>query len=66
MKKLNEWLVGLFHALPADKIADKELAQAKRELLSAESHREYWQRIAEYQKDRIRRLNGILASGELL
>lgn len=58
-------LLVFFRPRPAFVLAELELANAKRELLQAESAREYATRIVEYQKDRIRRLSACIASGEL-
>lgn len=55
----------IFTTPTAQKIAERELATAKRELLLAESTKEYATRIVEYQKDRVRRLSASIASGEL-
>lgn len=53
-------LMKFFSPQSAEDIARKELAQAQRELLQADSHREYATRMAEYQRDRIRRLAAML------
>lgn len=55
-----KFLMSLFQLPPVHIQAERELQDAQRELLAAESAAEYAKRIAEYQKDRIRRLTAFL------
>ncbi|MBV5266983.1 MAG: hypothetical protein JZU67_00355 [Burkholderiaceae bacterium] len=55
-----KFLKSLFQLPPVRVQAERELEEAQRELLAAESAAEYAKRIAEYQKDRIRRLSTFL------
>lgn len=52
--------LAMFTMPTAEQLARKELAQAERELLVAQSTQEYANRMAEYHGDRIRRLRGEL------
>lgn len=54
MKKLFD----LFRTPTAQQLADRELASAQRELLSAQSSQEYAARIVDYNLARIKRLSG--------
>lgn len=57
-----KFLKSLFE-LPTVRVqAERELQEAQRELLAAESATEYARRIAEYQKDRIRRLTAFIGA----
>ena len=48
-----------FNAPTAEHLARKELEQAKRELLSAQSHAEYYTRMVDYNIARIKRLQKV-------
>jgi hypothetical protein len=66
MKFLQEMLAfarGQFSKPTAQRMAELELGQAQRELLEAESGQEYAKRMAEYNRDRIRRLSAYLSNG---
>lgn len=60
MKKLLAMFTNPFTLPTAEQLARKELAEAERELLVAQSTQEYATRMAEYHSDRIRRLRGEL------
>lgn len=60
MKKLLSMFSNPFTLPTAEQLARKELAEAERELLVAQSTQEYANRMAEYHGDRIRRLRGEL------
>lgn len=60
-----KFLKSLFQLPPVHIQAERELQDAQRELLAAESAAEYAKRIAEYQKDRIRRLTAFLNSSNV-
>lgn len=60
-----KFLMSLFQLPPVHIQAERELQDAQRELLAAESAAEYAKRIAEYQKDRIRRLTAFLNSSNV-
>ncbi|UZZ64543.1 hypothetical protein [Curvibacter phage PCA1] len=60
MKKLLGMFTSPFTLPTAEQLARKELAEAERELLVAQSTQEYANRMAEYHSDRIRRLRGEL------
>lgn len=53
-------LLSIFTKPSARALAQRELEDAQRELLSAQSACEYSRRIAEYNTDRIRRLTAFL------
>lgn len=53
-------LLSIFTKPSARVLAQRELEDAQRELLSAQSACEYSRRIAEYHTDRIRRLTAFL------
>lgn len=58
-------LIDMFKLPTVREQAERELQEAQRELLAAESACEYARRIAEYQKDRIRRLTAFIGSGNV-
>ena len=60
-----KFLKSLFKLPTVQEQAERELQEAQRELLAAESACEYARRIAEYQKDRIRRLTAFIGSGNV-
>ena len=60
-----KFLVSLFKMPTVREQAERELQEAQRELLAAESACEYARRIAEYQKDRIRRLTNFIGNGNV-
>lgn len=53
-------LVESFRKPSAETLAQRELEEAKRSLLNAQSHQEYYKRLADYNEDRVRRLTGYL------
>ena len=55
-------LLDMFKLPTVREQAERELQEAQRELLAAESATEYARRIAEYQKDRIRRLTPFIGA----
>lgn len=48
-----------FNVPTAEQLARKELEQAKRELLAAQSHAEYYTRMVDYNIARIKRLQKV-------
>lgn len=56
MKKIFTAMINAFRAPSAEEMAVRELAEAKRELLEAESAREYAAAISYYNLERIARL----------
>lgn len=53
-------LLSMFNTPSATQLAARELAQAQRSLLDAQSAYEYAKRMSEYHSDRIRRLTTFL------
>jgi len=53
----------IFQTPSADSLALRELEQAKRSLLEAQTSQEYAKRMAEYHNDRIKRLTAYLHIG---
>ena len=49
-----------FRKPSAETLAQRELEEAKRSLLNAQSHQEYYKRLADYNDDRVRRLSAYL------
>jgi len=60
-KETMKFLIDLFRTPNASEVAARELHEAKRELLNAQSGYEYAKRMAEYNTDRVRRLTAYLA-----
>ena len=58
-----KFLINLFRAPSAAVLAQRELEDAKRDLLHYQSICECAKRMSEYQSDRIRRLNNYLSGG---
>jgi hypothetical protein len=56
-----KYLINLFRTPSAAVLAQRELEDAKRELLHYQSIQECSKRMSEYQSDRIRRLTSYLA-----
>ncbi len=54
------WIKRLFQELAPEEIARRELEKARRELLAAQSAREYADAIVEYNSQRIKRLSKFL------
>jgi hypothetical protein len=54
----------MFQTPSADLLALRELEQAQRSLLEAQTSQEYAKRMAEYHNDRIKRLTAYLHLGE--
>ena len=54
----------IFQTPSADILAFRELEQAQRSLLEAQTSQEYAKRMAEYHNDRIKRLTAYLHLGE--
>jgi hypothetical protein len=54
----------IFQTPSADILALRELEQAQRSLLEAQTSQEYAKRMAEYHNDRIKRLTSYLHLGE--
>lgn len=57
---MKSWLINLFRAPSVVVVAQRELEDAQRELLMAQSASDYSRRMCEYQSDRIRRLGSYL------
>jgi hypothetical protein len=57
-------LIEIFRAPSAKVLALRELEQAERSLLEAQTSQEYSKRMAEYHNDRIKRLTAYLHIGE--
>jgi hypothetical protein len=49
-----------FRKPSAEVLAQRELEEARRSLLNAQSHYEYYKRLADYNADRVHRLTGYL------
>ena len=56
-------LIDMFKTPSAEVLAQKELEDAKRELLKAHSHEEFYRRLKEYNQDRVRRLTATVQGG---
>jgi hypothetical protein len=63
-KEPMKFLIDLFRTPTAAEIAARELHEAKRDLLNAQSGYEYAKRMAEYNTDRVRRLTLYLADAK--
>ena len=61
MRKFIEWIKGLYAAPSAESLALRELENAKRSLLEAQSGREYAEAMCKYHEARIKRLSGYFA-----
>lgn len=55
-------LTSLFRKPTADEMAQQELAQARRDLLAAQSGSDYARRMVEYHGDRVKRLSQFLST----
>jgi hypothetical protein len=53
-------LIESFRKPSAETLAQRELDEAKRQLLTAQSHQEYYKRLADYNHDRVMRLTAYL------
>lgn len=53
-------LIETFRKPSAEQLAQRELEEAKRELLKAQTHQEFYKRVADYNEDRVRRLSNYL------
>jgi len=49
-------VLDVFRKPTAQQIAERDLEEARRQLLKAQSHAEYWRRMADYYSDTIKRL----------
>jgi len=58
-------IIEIFRAPSAEVLALRELEQAERSLLEAQTSQEYSKRMAEYHNDRIKRLTTYLHRGEI-
>ena len=61
MSRFREFLAGLFRPAPAQVLAARELDDARRQLLQAQSAEEYAHSMAAYHQARISRLERYLA-----
>ena len=61
MSRAREFFAGLFRPAPAQVLAARELDEARRQLLQAQSAEEYAHSMAEYHQARIARLERYLA-----
>lgn len=59
-RKTIDWLKDIYATPSAEAIALKELEEAKRRLLEAQSGREYADSMCKYHEARIKRLTGYL------
>lgn len=53
-------LIETFRKPSAETLALRELEEAKRQLLAAQSHQEYYRRMVDYHQDRVMRLTAYL------
>ena len=60
IRKTIDWLKDIYATPSAEAIALKELEEAKRRLLEAQSGREYADSMCKYHEARIKRLTGYL------
>jgi len=60
LKQLADFAKKSFEKPSAEVMAKRELADAQRALLEAESGQEYAKRMSEYHRDRIRRLTAYM------
>lgn len=64
-KKMLTTLMNMMRKPTARELAVRELEEAKRELLQAQTSRDSSAAVVDYQLARIRRLKGLLEGGEL-
>lgn len=62
MKPIKDFIKESFRLPTAEALAVKELDEAKRELLRAQSAQDYAKRMVDYHSDRIKRLTAYLAN----
>lgn len=56
-------IIDMFKTPTAEVLAQKELEEAKRELLKAHTSEEFYRRMKEYNQDRVRRLTDTVQKG---
>lgn len=62
MKQVKDFFKESFRLPTAEALALKELDEAKRELLRAQSSQDYAKRMVDYHSDRIKRLTAYIAN----
>ena len=60
LKQFTQWVKSIVQPPSAEVLALRELEEAKRRLLQAQSGREYAASMCKYHEDRIKRLSGFL------